>query len=132
MENIILIICGILITYLLYKQTKLICNESFNEVISFNDVQQYVYDTYVADVEAIRNISTVGVRLQSDNGFQFPGDLSIPGNFNLLPSGVVMMWLGYDVPQGWSLCNGLNGTPNFNDLFINPSSANPVVYIIRN
>lgn len=52
-----------------------------------------------------------------------------PGNVNnqiwaainaILPRGVIMAWAGntWQVPSGWLLCNGLNGTPNLQDRFI--------------
>jgi hypothetical protein len=38
------------------------------------------------------------------------------------PSGVIAMWVGNgtltDIPTGWVLCNGLNGTPNLQGLFV--------------
>ncbi len=37
-----------------------------------------------------------------------------------VPSGVVVMWTGtiVDIPEGWFLCDGNNGTPNLKDRFI--------------
>lgn len=37
-----------------------------------------------------------------------------------IPSGVITMWSGAiaDIPTGWALCNGQNGTPNLLDRFI--------------
>ena len=37
-----------------------------------------------------------------------------------LPSGAIIMWSGKiaDIPLGWALCNGLNGTPDLRDRFI--------------
>ena len=37
-----------------------------------------------------------------------------------IPSGVICMWSGQiiDIPNGWYLCNGNNGTPNLVDRFI--------------
>lgn len=37
-----------------------------------------------------------------------------------IPSGVITMWSGAiaDIPTGWALCNGENGTPNLLDRFI--------------
>ncbi len=130
-ENIMLIICGILITYLLFKQMRQPYNtqEHFADPVN-TDVQGYVKDTYLADVNAIRTISAAAAALQTNTGLQFPGDVSITGNFNLLPSGVMMMWFGYDIPGGWILCNGEYNTPNLNSKIIkNP--AGDIVYIIR-
>lgn len=36
------------------------------------------------------------------------------------PTGSIMMWSGTvaDIPSGWSLCNGQNGTPDLRDRFV--------------
>jgi microcystin-dependent protein len=36
----------------------------------------------------------------------------------VIPSGVVVMWAGTDVPQGWHLCDGADGTPDLRGRFI--------------
>lgn len=37
-----------------------------------------------------------------------------------LPSGVIVMWSGQlaNIPAGWALCNGANGTPDLRDRFV--------------
>lgn len=37
-----------------------------------------------------------------------------------VPSGIIAMWSGLEseIPTGWNLCDGLNGTPNLTDRFI--------------
>jgi hypothetical protein len=42
-----------------------------------------------------------------------------------LPSGVIVMWSGLlsAIPEGWSLCDGTNGTPDLRDRFILSVSA---------
>lgn len=37
-----------------------------------------------------------------------------------IPSGIIAMWSGsaYNIPAGWALCNGANGTPNLTNRFI--------------
>lgn len=44
------------------------------------------------------------------------GDEEIGG----IPRGIISMWSGAlaDIPSGWALCNGQNGTPNLFDRFI--------------
>ncbi|MEE9443584.1 MAG: hypothetical protein V3V99_13045 [candidate division Zixibacteria bacterium] len=39
---------------------------------------------------------------------------------NGIPAGVIVMWSGTldDIPDGWALCDGSNGTPNLRDKFI--------------
>ena len=36
----------------------------------------------------------------------------------LVPAGLIIMWSGSQVPPGWALCNGQNGTPDLRDRFI--------------
>jgi len=36
----------------------------------------------------------------------------------VVPIGVILMWSGTSIPTGWTLCDGLNGTPNLADRFI--------------
>lgn len=45
-----------------------------------------------------------------------PADLNTRG----VPSGLIAMWSGLvaNIPSGWTLCNGLNGTPDLRDRFI--------------
>lgn len=42
------------------------------------------------------------------------------GGNALMPSGMIMMWKGAvsEIPAGWVLCNGANGTPDLRDRFI--------------
>jgi len=37
-----------------------------------------------------------------------------------LPRGVIVMWSGSveEIPEGWSLCDGTNGTPDLRDRFV--------------
>lgn len=37
---------------------------------------------------------------------------------NNIPSGLIAMWSGTEVPDGWVLCNGENDTPDLSDKFI--------------
>ena len=38
----------------------------------------------------------------------------------LIPSGMIMLWYGSiaSIPAGWTLCNGSNGTPDLNGIFV--------------
>lgn len=36
----------------------------------------------------------------------------------LLPVGMITMWSGTEVPSGWALCNGSNGTPDLRNRFV--------------
>jgi len=43
------------------------------------------------------------------------GNVAVP-----VPTGAIVMWSGFlaNIPAGWQLCNGTNGTPNLIDRFI--------------
>ena len=45
---------------------------------------------------------------------------TIGGVSAIIPSGVIVMWSGSagNIPVGWALCDGRNGTPNLQDRFI--------------
>lgn len=44
-----------------------------------------------------------------------------------LPAGLIVMWGGLvaNIPSGWVLCDGNNGTPNLTDRFVKGTSGNP-------
>lgn len=48
------------------------------------------------------------------------GPQGTPGSNASVPSGVIVMWSGAiaNIPSGWVLCDGNNGTPNLLDRFI--------------
>jgi hypothetical protein len=71
--------------------------------------------------------TTYNDAVMADSG----GNASIGGNLNvngkvlekghaLIPYGMIMMWAGAvsQIPAGWVLCDGGNGTPNLRDRFI--------------
>lgn len=43
---------------------------------------------------------------------------SIPAQAAPIPTGGIIMWSGANVPAGWVLCNGQNGTPDLRGRFI--------------
>ena len=50
-----------------------------------------------------------------------------PTSYSSIPSGVIVMWSGTygNIPGGWALCDGTNGTPNLLSSFIFGVSASP-------
>lgn len=45
---------------------------------------------------------------------------AIHGGSGSIPAGIIAMWGGLiaNIPSGWALCNGLNGTPDLRGLFV--------------
>lgn len=41
----------------------------------------------------------------------------------ICPPGTIVQWGGLQVPEGWALCDGNNGTPNLIDKFIKASDS---------
>ncbi len=42
----------------------------------------------------------------------------------VMPSGLICMWSGSEVPKGWYLCDGTNGTPDLRNRFIVGAGSN--------
>ena len=115
-----------------------------NKIESMADVSADVKDTirqiYLADVEAIRNLSNVAAQLQA-GGLTIPGDVTIKGklnvssdinttgnllvngNFNMIPKGTIIAYNLETAPSGWALCDGTNGTPDLRGRFIRMHST---------
>lgn len=82
-----------------------------------------------------------GTGFYSDNGAfkaaQYISEYDLPANdysskfastewvFNMLPKGVILMFSGLitDIPKGWGICDGTNGTPNLIGKFIKASTT---------
>ncbi len=80
---------------------------------------------YTQDFYAPSNWLLVAVVNGDDNTVKLGTGAIISANSssaygNALPSGVILMWSGAvnQVPGGWALCDGGNGTPNLKDRFI--------------
>ena len=65
--------------------------------------------------------SSVELRLTAQSLFDIVG--------SVIPRGIISMWAGgvHDVPIGWALCDGNNGTPNLSDRFIVSAGQNYAV-----
>lgn len=47
------------------------------------------------------------------------------GSFPLVPPGLIVMWSGTSVPQGWALCDGTQETPDLRGRFVMGASDTP-------
>ena len=87
------------------------------------------------DTQAVSVATTPTYTLLASNpytGQQVARSLEVavsPDVFHLVPTGTVLMWSGSaaDVPRGWSVCDGSNGTPDLTGKFVLPAggSAGP-------
>jgi microcystin-dependent protein len=95
------------------------CKEEIKESMSnvSNDIKEAVKQVYLADVEAIRNLSDIATKINAGT-FVFPGNLNVTGSFNYLPKGTIVAYNQTTAPAGWALCDGSNGTPNLRGRFI--------------
>jgi microcystin-dependent protein len=69
------------------------------------DIKTAVNQLYNADIEAIRNLSSISSQLIA-GGLTVPGNLSVNGSLNILPAGLVIAWTGSSSPTGWLICDG--------------------------
>jgi microcystin-dependent protein len=53
-----------------------------------------------------------------DDGKLNINELNIEGKLNFLPRGSIVMWTLNEIPKGWLICNGSNGTPDLRNRFI--------------
>jgi microcystin-dependent protein len=51
-------------------------------------------------------------------------ELNIEGKLNFLPKGSIVMWTQNQIPKGWLICNGQNGTPDLRNRFIVGAGSN--------
>ncbi|TDB54465.1 tail fiber protein [Photorhabdus luminescens] len=64
------------------------------------------------------SLSKNGVKVKAGNGIKVDDKgVSIDPN-KVLPRGMIVMFSGSSVPEGWALCDGKNDTPNLIDRFI--------------
>ena len=70
---------------------------------------------YHFDTPFTPGMEAAGTVESESGGFKFPDGTT---QTSALPSGVIVMWSGNQVPSGWSLCDGTNGTPNLISRFI--------------
>ena len=82
-----------------------------------NDIKAAISTIYKADVEAIRNLANVSKKLQ-EGGLTLPGNLTVQGSFNYLPTGSIIAYNQTTAPTGWAICDGSRGTPDLRGRFI--------------
>ena len=85
MDNIFLFVVGIfLIVFYANRGGDRETVEGFNDTISkmsVTDLQNLIYSTYKADVQAIKNLADTAAKLQA-GGLTVPGNLNVSGNIS--------------------------------------------------
>lgn len=117
--NQVLINTAIIISiiYLFYKNLCKSKKEGFAQEVMEKNIKKIINKTYLTDIDAIRNLSDIAVKLQK-GGITIPGDLTVKGKLNYLPKGTIVAFNGTKAPSGWVICNGRNGTPDLRGRFI--------------
>ena len=128
-KSIILVIFGVLIFHQYWckssvqfarstRQSRCKDKEPMADVS--NDIKEAVKQVYLADVEAIRNLSEIATKLNNKEGVTIPGNLTVSGTFtsNYLPKGSIVAYNQGSAPSGWTLCDGSNGSPDLRNKFV--------------
>ena len=84
MDNIFLFIVGIfMIVFYANRGGDRESIEGFNDIgkMTVTDLQNLIYSTYKADVQAIKNLADTAAKLQA-GGLTVPGNLTVSGNIS--------------------------------------------------
>jgi hypothetical protein len=84
MDNIFLFIVGIfMIVFYANRGEDRESIEGFNDIgkMTVTDLQNLIYSTYKADVQAIKNLADTAAKLQA-GGLTIPGNLTVSGNIS--------------------------------------------------
>lgn len=93
--------------------------------VFINDEKSIFYNTVVSqEFQSINTVSGKGFRLYDTGGMStLEVDNILLGGSVIFPVGSIIMFNGNDIPSGWAICNGENGTPNLLDKFIKASDT---------
>lgn len=86
-----------------------------NPVIGFDGYDWLAYKR--AENEYDFRINSAAKLLINNSGVTVPSPNTISG-YGTIPMGGIIMWSGSTVPDGWTLCNGQNGTPDLRNRFV--------------
>jgi hypothetical protein len=88
-------------------------------------VDQIEIDPLERGAASLKGLVVVHKRGVGINTFNPTATLEVNGKIKdkdgyVVPKGVIVMWSGpvNEIPRGWQLCDGTNGTPNLKDRFI--------------
>lgn len=84
-------------------------------------VNQQTRDGVVVDTSGTPDIELALADVTTDgSGVTGTTDRRVEGPVEAAPSGLISMWSGAinDIPAGWTLCDGTDGTPDLTDRFV--------------
>jgi len=84
-DLIFLIILCVVVAYvfMLYKVEQMVDTTTAPSTVNIDKIKDVIRQVYVADVEAIRNLSNVATKLQT-TGLTIPGDINATGDINVV------------------------------------------------
>jgi microcystin-dependent protein len=91
--------------------------------------KSYVIKNELADTVTVKNATGSGVAVASGTSSYVystgAGVEEVVSSSIFIPAGVITMWAGaiINIPVGWNLCDGTNGTPNLTDKFVVAAGA---------
>ncbi len=97
-------------------------NLSTEIIGNFKTSEEIIRQNQTVEKEQTINGEQIVKSSQDGNTQKVKGNVSAKSiqtdSFNLLPKGVIIMWSKSQIPTGWYLCDGNNGTPNLKDRFV--------------
>ncbi|MBQ9693270.1 MAG: hypothetical protein IJV69_00745 [Kiritimatiellae bacterium] len=92
--------------------TDLIANE-----VRVTDIQ-VTHDTTVSNEMTVTHVETETLTITQAATFMDDVTATTISGAGTIPIGGIVPFFGADIPNGWALCDGTNGTPNLTDYFI--------------
>jgi microcystin-dependent protein len=91
--------------------------EHLSEGLSL-EKEKEIYKIFNVDFDAINNLNKIAGDLLTQEKLTIPGNVDINGAISFLPKGSIIMYNNENIPSGWGICNGENGTPDLRNRFI--------------
>ena len=118
--NIDRILLIIIIIYLIISHSKM--KKNIENFAVSDDIKATLKEIYNTDMQAVRDLDKLAKDIQN-GGYSIDGKLTtktltVSGAFNLLPRGTIVAFNSTTAPDGWTLCDGSNGSPDLRGKFI--------------
>lgn len=93
--------------------------EGFGDDLFSEDVRYLAVEIDGAELTERKRLASVPYAFQAGSA-NFADSAAIANSTvsGDIPPGAIIMWSGNNIPGGWALCNGQNGTPDLRDRFI--------------